>query len=91
MKDELHGLFSEVLKNNHKMLKAIEPYDHPILILLRESIKEQQNMLEALVVKYEEVQPDLKDIKRIAQFCTLQIRWRGKMSGLTNMFIAKEA
>lgn len=54
MTTKLQDLFSDVLSSTNRLLEDTEPFDHPLLTLVREAMKEQKQTLEKLM-------PELKD------------------------------
>ncbi|WP_031544615.1 hypothetical protein [Salinicoccus luteus] len=63
MSYQFEELFSEILDDNRKVLEDIEPFEHPLVVLLRKCLEEQESMLERLIEEFEEGETGLKDIK----------------------------
>lgn len=57
MSTKLQVLFSDVLSSTNQLLEEIKPFDHPLLTLIRATLKEQQQTLHKLL-------PELKDEER---------------------------
>lgn len=54
MSSKLQSLFSDVLSSTEQVLKETEPFDHPLLTLVRAAMDEQKQTLEKLL-------PELQD------------------------------
>ncbi|WP_342387133.1 hypothetical protein [Salinicoccus bachuensis] len=63
MSYQFEELFSEILDDNREVLEEIEPFEHPLVVLLRKCLEEQESMLERLIEEFEEGKTELKDIK----------------------------
>ncbi len=65
MSTKLENLFANVLDGTEQVLKKTEPYDHPLLTLTRESLKEQKENLEKLLpkLKEDEEEAELEKVK----------------------------
>lgn len=49
MSDQLTTLFSSIREENIKALNTIGSHDHPLLILLRQTLEDQKNVLHSLL------------------------------------------
>ncbi|WP_409305105.1 hypothetical protein [Peribacillus sp. SCS-155] len=54
MTTKLQQLFCEVLSKTEKILEATEPYNHPLLTLVRSSLEEQEEALRKLIPELNE-------------------------------------
>lgn len=64
MSSKLQSLFSDVLSSTEKVLKETEPFDHPILTLVRAAMDEQKQTLEKLLPELQdEEEAELEEVK----------------------------
>ncbi|MFC3418307.1 hypothetical protein ACFOLA_02135 [Salinicoccus hispanicus] len=63
MSYQFEELFTDIQKDNRIVLDEIEPFEHPLVVLLRSCLEEQEYMLERLIEEFEEGETELKDIK----------------------------
>ncbi len=64
MDNKLYTYFYNILECNQDVLDEIEPYDHPLLSLLSESLTNQYCNLKQLVEKSHNNTPNLEEIKK---------------------------
>ncbi|WP_040285361.1 hypothetical protein [Sporosarcina koreensis] len=64
MSNQVNQLFNEILDENKQAVEQIGTYDHPLLILLKQSLQDQQSALRDLLPEFEATeQPQLSSFK----------------------------
>ncbi|WP_398574449.1 hypothetical protein [Staphylococcus equorum] len=63
MENDLSTLFSKAIEDNQDILVSIQPYEHPLVILFRTSLKEQESTLHNLLSIFNKEEPSLGQVK----------------------------